>query len=50
MVKPEHKRVVIDASGSEATIAKSKVKRQTRLQKIKSDLQKSKKRRHSGRA
>lgn len=42
MVKPEHKRVVIDASGSEATIAKSKVKRQTRLQKIKSDIQKSK--------
>lgn len=42
MVNPEHKKVVMEAYGSEATIAKSKVKRQTRLQKINSDLQKSK--------
>jgi endogenous inhibitor of DNA gyrase (YacG/DUF329 family) len=42
MVKPEHKEAVMEAYRSEATMAKSKVKRQTRLQKIKSDLQKSK--------
>jgi hypothetical protein len=42
MVEPEHKKAVMEAYGPEATIAKSKVKRQTRLQKIKSDLQRSK--------